>query len=71
VNDKNFDIALADAEQELDNARRLVRAQEAKIRSMRAAGLNPHDAEDLLAAYRYGTQLATDHRNALARKRAK
>jgi hypothetical protein len=71
VNDENFDIVLADAGQEIDSAHRLVCAQEAKIRSMRAAGLNTHDAEDLLAAYRYGAQLATDHRDALSRKRGK
>jgi hypothetical protein len=71
VDDKTLNIALANAKQDIDSVHGLVRAQEAKIKSMRAAGLNPHDAENLLEAYRFGAQLAIDHRDSLARKRVK
>lgn len=71
-NDQSFDDkALADAEQDVEGADKLVRGPEAKIASMRAAGLNTRDAEDLLRAYRYGAEMAAKHRDALAGKRSK
>jgi hypothetical protein len=50
--------SLVAAEDELENARMLVRVQEAKVSTMRSAGLNTKAAEDLLDAYIEGERLA-------------
>lgn len=49
------------AEAIVDEARRLVRAQEAEVARMRMAGLNVSRAETLLRAYKEGARLAEEH----------
>jgi hypothetical protein len=51
---------LRSAEAAVEEANRLVRAQEAEITRMRLAGLNVSRAETLLRAYKEGTRLAEE-----------
>jgi hypothetical protein len=59
------ELELKEAEEALREATGLIRAQEKKIASMKAAGLNTSDAEGLLLAYRTAIELATDRYNTL------
>ena len=51
---------LRSAEAAVEEANRLVRAQEAEITRMRLAGLNVSRAETLLRAYKEGARLAEE-----------
>lgn len=56
---------LAEADEAIRAALSLARAQEAIVRQMRAAGLQTHEAEALLAAYRHGVHLAVRRKSSL------
>ena len=49
------------AEAAVEEARRLIRAQEAEIARIRLAGLDVGRAETLLSAYKEGARLAEEH----------
>jgi hypothetical protein len=49
------------AEAAVEEARRLIRAQELKITRMRLAGVDVSRAEMLLRAYKEGARLAEEH----------
>jgi hypothetical protein len=49
------------AEAAVEEARRLIRAQEAEVARMRLAGVDVSRAETLLRAYKEGARLAEEH----------
>jgi hypothetical protein len=51
---------LRSAEVAVEEARRLIRAQEAEVARMRMAGLDANRAETLLRAYKEGARLAEE-----------
>jgi hypothetical protein len=57
--------ALTAADQALEDAKSLARAQEAQIARMKADGRKTAHAEAVLAAYQYGIDLATRRKKAL------
>jgi phage regulator Rha-like protein len=57
--------ALTEADQAVEDAKNLARAQEAQIARMKATGRKTSHAEAVLAAYQYGIDLATRRKNAL------
>jgi 2-methylcitrate dehydratase PrpD len=56
---------LAEADEAIRAALSLARAQEARVKQMRAAGLQTGEAEALLAAYRHGVHLAIRRKSSL------
>jgi hypothetical protein len=52
---------LRSAEAAVEEALRLIRAQETEVARMRSAGLNVSRAEELLRAYKEGARLAEEH----------
>lgn len=56
---------LAETDEAVRAALSLARAQEARVKQMRAAGLETREAEALLAAYRHGVELAVRRKSSL------
>lgn len=56
---------LAAADQDIENARSLIRAQEILVSRLRAAGVNTRSAEDLLKAFMEGERLAIQRKERL------
>ena len=65
LNDDKIAENLAAADQDIENARSLVRAQEILVSRLRAAGVNTRSAEDLLKAFMEGERLAMQRKERL------
>ena len=61
----DLELSLAEADEAIKSALSLARAQEARVEQMRVQGLDAHEAEALLAVYRYGVHLAVRRKSVL------
>ena len=61
----DLELSLAEADEAIKSALSLARAQEARVEQMRVQGVDTHEAEALLAAYRYGVHLAVRRKSVL------
>ncbi len=68
---KSAQVQLAALESLLEEARKLIQAQEREVESLRAAGQNTKRAEGLLDAYRESARIAAERKRELERELAR
>ena len=64
-------VQLAALESLLEEARKLIQAQEQEVERLRAAGQDPKRAEGLLDAYRESARIAAERKRELERELAR